>query len=756
MNQCWTAAGRWLRRKNPRLPRKCQGFLRAGRLVIARRHLGSCGDCTAADAEARIKLQCYSRTVGPVGWASCEPGQSLTAAAISSGIHADASLAVLGSIEKDLILAKKSTAKITATETPSDALLPQSATAEGALSDMMFADAAANNLPSSTPGYTVLARRYRSKQFDELIGQESISRTLQNAIAMNRIAHAYLFCGTRGVGKTSMARVLARALNAPKELTQASAIASSIFRGEDMDVIEIDGASNRGVDDARDLISKAGILPARSPYKIYIIDEVHMLTTPAFNALLKTMEEPPPHVKFILCTTEPHKVPATIQSRCQRFDFKPIATSRIAAHLRDVITKEVLQADDDAIHLVAKLGNGSMRDALSLLDRLIAAASGNISSAMAQEVLGLPDAGLVAAVTTAVSNGDAKAGLESAAELLESGCPVEQALEFFAARWRDFLVLRTCGKETDLVDLSPEAKLIAASQAQNFEPHELVHFVAVCEAAIRAIRSSGSSRTIFDATIARLCLHREFVRIEIAASHSTLTGDAEKKNVSSSPRPATLISATSAPATTPAPLPTPMREAFTTQGQAARIQAPTIQAPTIQAPTIQAPSIPHSNASHASAPTSGLNATHLHDMTAVQAWSKIAAAATSTPEKVLAESFVPVSLNNKQLTLRAAENAGGAANYAARKSEMLQTLVARALGPGWKLHFETPAQAPEQTIAPMHGLDKELMQIPMIQHAMDAFDAIVVKVEQSGSSQPRIDSILAQSVDSTSSDSSNA
>ncbi|RLT01185.1 MAG: DNA polymerase III subunit gamma/tau [Planctomycetota bacterium] len=750
----WLVADRWWWWKNHRLARYFREFLREEHLEIVRTHLGSCADCTAADAEARIKLQCYSRTVGPVGWASCEPGQSLTAAAISSGIHADASLTVLGSIEKGFVLAKKSTAKIianeTARETPSDAPLPQSPPVDGAMSDMMFADAGAN-ASSSTPGYTVLARRYRSKQFDELIGQESISRTLQNAIAMNRIAHAYLFCGTRGVGKTSMARVLARALNAPKELTQASAIASSIFRGEDMDVIEIDGASNRGVDDARDLISKAGILPARSPYKIYIIDEVHMLTTPAFNALLKTMEEPPPHVKFILCTTEPHKVPATIQSRCQRFDFKPIATSRIAAHLRDVITKEGLQADDDAIHLVAKLGNGSMRDALSLLDRLIAAASGNISSAMAQEVLGLPDAGLVAAVTTAVSNGDAKAGLESAAELLESGCPVEQALEFFAARWRDFLVLRTCGKETDLVDLSPEAKLIAASQAQNFEPHELVHFVAVCEAAIRAIRSSGSSRTIFDATIARLCLHREFVRIEIAASHSTLTGDAEKKNVSSSPRPATLISATSAPATTPATLPTPMREAFTTQGQAARIQAPTIQAP-----TIQATSIPHSNASHASAPTPGLNATHLHDMTAVQAWSKIAAAATSTPEKVLAESFVPVSLNNKQLTLRAAENAGGAANYAARKSEMLQTLVARALGPGWKLHFETPAQAPEQTIAPMHGLDKELMQIPMIQHAMDAFDAIVVKVEQSGSSQPRIDSILAQSVDSTSSDSSNA
>ena len=397
------------------------------------------------------------------------------------------------------------------------------------MSDALFAGAA-NSATSSTAGYTVLARRYRSKHFDELIGQESISRTLQNAIAMNRIAHAYLFCGTRGVGKTSMARVLARALNAPKELTQSAAISNSILRGEDMDVIEIDGASNRGVDDARDLISKAGILPARSPYKIYIIDEVHMLTTPAFNALLKTMEEPPPHVKFILCTTEPHKVPATIQSRCQRFDFKPIATARIAEHLRSVIAQEKLQADDAAIHLVAKLGNGSMRDALSLLDRLIAAASGNISNKMAEEVLGLPDAGLIAAVTSAVSCGDAKAGLESAAVLLESGCPFEQALEFFAARWRDFLVLRTCGKDTELVDLSPEARTLAADQAKQFEPHELVHFVAVCEAAIRSMRGSGSPRTIFDATIARLCLHREFQRMDIAAAHSARPIEGEKKS----------------------------------------------------------------------------------------------------------------------------------------------------------------------------------------------------------------------------------
>ena len=582
------------------------------------------------------------------------------------------------------------------------------------MSDALFAGAA-NSATSSTAGYTVLARRYRSKHFDELIGQESISRTLQNAIAMNRIAHAYLFCGTRGVGKTSMARVLARALNAPKELTQSAAISNSILRGEDMDVIEIDGASNRGVDDARDLISKAGILPARSPYKIYIIDEVHMLTTPAFNALLKTMEEPPPHVKFILCTTEPHKVPATIQSRCQRFDFKPIATARIAEHLRSVIAQEKLQADDAAIHLVAKLGNGSMRDALSLLDRLIAAASGNISNKMAEEVLGLPDAGLIAAVTSAVSCGDAKAGLESAAVLLESGCPVEQALEFFATRWRDFLVLRTCGKDTELVDLSPEARSLAADQAKQFEPHELVHFVAVCEAAIRSMRGSGSPRTIFDATIARLCLHREFQRMDIAAAHSARPIEGEKKKQLSPAPVAERVGAAPAHAETRA------EPTFTApQNSAQQNVAPQITAPSFTKPAqnVAQPQVATENANHASVTT------------ALEAWQRVAAIATSTPERVLAESFVPVSMRDRQLTLRAAESAGGAANYAARKSEMLQSMVTRALGPGWKLEFETTAQAAPQAITPMHGLDKDLMQMPLIQAAMDAFDAIVVKVEQ--------------------------
>src|SRR4051812_20748142 len=209
--------------------------------------------------------------------------------------------------------------------------------------------------------YTVLARRYRSQDFDEVVGQKPIADTLENAIKANRVAHAYLFVGTRGVGKTTMARLFAKALNGGKpEIDEA------IMQGRDTDVIEIDGASNNSVDDARDLIANSIYRPLRGKYKIYIIDEVHMLSTAAFNALLKTMEEPPEHVKFILCTTEPQKVLPTIQSRCQRFDFRNIPTSQIAEHLVRIVKEEKTTADPELIHLVAQLGNGSMRDALSL------------------------------------------------------------------------------------------------------------------------------------------------------------------------------------------------------------------------------------------------------------------------------------------------------------------------------------------------------------------------------------------------------
>ena len=262
--------------------------------------------------------------------------------------------------------------------------------------------------------YTVLARRYRSGTFDEVIGQDHVAQTLKKAIASGRIAHAYLFCGTRGVGKTSMARILAKALNCMKSdgpTTEPCGKCESclaIPRGDDIDVIEIDAASNTGVDNIRELIENSQYRPARSRFKVYIIDEVHMLSKQAFNALLKTLEEPPSHVKFILATTEAEKLLPTILSRCQRYDFRNIPTREIAGHLADLCKREKIKADEDALLLVAKAGAGSMRDALSLLDRLLSIGEKHLTAGMIEQMLGLPKSQLLFDLADAIAGGDVK------------------------------------------------------------------------------------------------------------------------------------------------------------------------------------------------------------------------------------------------------------------------------------------------------------------------------------------------------------
>ncbi len=361
--------------------------------------------------------------------------------------------------------------------------------------------------------YTVLARRYRSRDFDELVGQEPISRTLANSIKAGRAAHAYLFCGTRGVGKTSMARIFAKALNVTDDLEQAQEISEAIMRGDDLDVIEIDGASNRGINEAKDLIAGAGLSPSRCPYKIYIIDEVHMLTTPAFNALLKTMEEPPAHVKFILCTTEATKVPATIQSRCQRFDFRPLSMSELCNQLAMIIESEGATADEQVIAQIARLGQGSMRDALSLLDRLLAAGDKTLTSDLLEQMLGLPDQTLVSNLVSAITNSDAGATLTSGAELLSGGSSIEQALESLIEHLRELMLITSCGKDTDLVSLSGPARDNAIKQTENLDTAGLVHMIALCDAAARNVKHSSTARAIFDATLVRLAMSEHLADI---------------------------------------------------------------------------------------------------------------------------------------------------------------------------------------------------------------------------------------------------
>ncbi|MEO0512205.1 MAG: DNA polymerase III subunit gamma/tau [Planctomycetota bacterium] len=349
--------------------------------------------------------------------------------------------------------------------------------------------------------YTALARRYRSRDFDEVMGQEAIARTLRASIDSDRVAHAYLFCGTRGVGKTTMARVFAKALcGGSPEADDA------IMTGQDTDVIEIDGASNNSVDDARDLIANAGYRPMRSEYKVYIIDEVHMLSTAAFNALLKTMEEPPEHVKFILCTTEAHKVPPTIQSRCQRYDFKNIPVRTIAERLEALIGEESLSAEPELVHTIARLGNGSMRDALSILDRVMASGEKTLTLALLEELLGLPEREAVSKLVDACAEGDPARALEAGDALLAKGSAPDQALEALIVRLRDLMILAACGADTDLVDLADDARAEEAERAGSFDAAGLMHMIALCEGVQRSVKSSPTPRALFDALLVRLAM----------------------------------------------------------------------------------------------------------------------------------------------------------------------------------------------------------------------------------------------------------
>jgi len=292
--------------------------------------------------------------------------------------------------------------------------------------------------------YRVFARKYRPQTFDEVVGQGHITRTLANAIAQNRLAQAYLFVGPRGIGKTSTARILAKALNCQKGPTITPCgvcdACREIAEGNSLDVLEIDGASNNSVEHVRELRENAAYAPARGPYKIYLVDEVHMLSTAAFNALLKTLEEPPPHVKFIFATTEAQKVPATITSRCQRFDLRRIPADLIAAHLQFIATQEKVALDPAAAEAVAKGADGGLRDAESMLDQLVAFCGETITAEDVFTVFGFTSAETVESLATAIFAKDAAAALALVAEQAAAGKDLARLMGDMITHLRDLLV----------------------------------------------------------------------------------------------------------------------------------------------------------------------------------------------------------------------------------------------------------------------------------------------------------------------------
>jgi DNA polymerase III subunit gamma/tau len=367
--------------------------------------------------------------------------------------------------------------------------------------------------------YTVVARRYRPQRFEDVVGQDHVVRALRNAIRLNRIAQAYLFCGTRGVGKTSMARIFAKCLNCVKgpteEPCQACDICQSIALGQDVDVIEIDGASNNGVEQVRELRQNAALRPSRARYKIYYIDEVHMLTTGAFNALLKTLEEPPPHVKFLFATTEANKIPITVLSRCQRYDFAGITPEVIAGTLGEICKQEHVEAEPDALQIVARRASGSLRDAQSLLDRLLASGSALLTVEVVNGLLGTASDERLLAMIEALANHDAAAALRLLEQSASDGVQPAEILAGIIDFTRDALVLAV-GAESMLLSVSPRQRPHVVSIVERWTIDSILSSLQILSECRARMRGSLHGRLLVELALVRIA------RLEDLAELGTL------------------------------------------------------------------------------------------------------------------------------------------------------------------------------------------------------------------------------------------
>lgn len=386
--------------------------------------------------------------------------------------------------------------------------------------------------------YQVIARRWRPKSFDDVVGQRHVTDTLRSAIRLKRIAHAYLFSGPRGVGKTTTARLLSKALNCKDGPTEnpcnECTSCNEISISRSMDVLEIDGASNRGIEQIRELRENVKYAPVLGKYKIYIVDEVHMLTTEAFNALLKTLEEPPPHVVFIFATTESHRVPLTILSRCQRYDFRRISTSEIMSRLKKIALEEKGNFDENCLLFISRRADGSMRDAESLLDLLIASfpPGESITEEKIREILGVVKEEVYGEILEAFSRKDSREAIQIAERVLDGGADSIEFVNGLLNHLKNLFLIRI-GAD---IELTPDEKKRYNSEAPNLVPEDILRMTQILGETERTMKFSSQSRTFLILTLARLAkldstvdLTKLLQKLEIQPTSTTEKEEKEKE-----------------------------------------------------------------------------------------------------------------------------------------------------------------------------------------------------------------------------------
>ncbi len=389
--------------------------------------------------------------------------------------------------------------------------------------------------------YQVLYRKYRPKVFADVYGQEHVTSTLKNEIKENRIAHAYLFTGSRGTGKTTCAKILAKAVNCENSVDGEPCNECEVCKGLDSgtiyDVVEIDAASNNGVDNIRDLREEANYTPSRGKYRVYIIDEVHMLSTGAFNALLKTLEEPPAHVIFILATTEVHKLPATILSRCQRFDFKRIQPETMSVRLKQVAQLEGMELDDDAAILIARIADGALRDGLSILDQC-AGRSKKIDSALVSEVAGLAGHEALYKLTDCICTQNSSSAMTVISELYQNSYDMERLCVEMINHLRNFLIVKTVKDSRGLIICTDDEYNSIILSAENFTLENVIFALDLFQDALTKIKTGANARVELEMAFVKLCEPKLDVNIDSLVDRISKLERAVNRGVNVSQQPA--------------------------------------------------------------------------------------------------------------------------------------------------------------------------------------------------------------------------